>query len=188
MLTHLVNWDDAGMIKLRRRFGLAAKTRQVHWRGGIPDAYHFQGDNSIQGKLMGLVNDPHSSTPDLLQNLVIAKNDSRGAAQARVGRRAAISLYVLATKPKGQQALWALSERYVARDFPTAGRAFRRFGHAFIGSLIVQQPFCSRVTDHLGHGHYRVPDKDNSIASGPANAFNSVPRRVAGFLRQSRPG
>jgi len=63
MLTHLVNWDDAGMIKLRRRFGLAAKTRQVHWRGGIPDAYHFQGDNSIQGKLMGLVNDPHSSRP-----------------------------------------------------------------------------------------------------------------------------
>src|SRR6266436_5628489 len=44
--------DAASPVDLARfrREAEAAETRQVRWRGGIPDANHFQGDNSIQGK------------------------------------------------------------------------------------------------------------------------------------------
>jgi hypothetical protein len=73
MLAAFVNRHDSRMIETRSRFGFGPEPLDVQIAGHLPGQNHLQGYYSIKFDLTSLVNDPHSSTSNFLDDLVVAK-------------------------------------------------------------------------------------------------------------------
>ena len=63
--TNLVNGNDSGMIKFRRRFSLDVKSLQFLGRGKSTADNHLDRRYAIEPAIASLVNDAHPTPSDL---------------------------------------------------------------------------------------------------------------------------
>ena len=71
--THGINRHDVAVMELRRGMNFIVKSLQmlgVECRG---EGQHLQGHAPAQGKLQGLVNNPHATPADFVHNLKVAE-------------------------------------------------------------------------------------------------------------------
>ena len=73
MLRDFENRDDAGMIQIRRRFGLGVKPFDIVFAGQLPGQDHLQRDDAVQADLPSFVDHAHPAAGDLFQQFVIAE-------------------------------------------------------------------------------------------------------------------
>ena len=73
MFAHLVDGDDAGVVKLGHGLGLVLEAAEVDIVGEHSGLDHLQGHQTVEGHLAGTVHDPHAAPAQLLVDLVIAE-------------------------------------------------------------------------------------------------------------------
>ena len=70
-LANVVNRADIGMIQCRRGLRLALETAECLRIAGDLVGEKFQGDEAVQARILGLVNDPHPAAAQFLQDAVV---------------------------------------------------------------------------------------------------------------------
>src|SRR5580700_10935630 len=73
MLANLEYRNDVGMVQRGRCGCLGFESLDFLSRGKVPAENHLQGDCAVRFDLSRLINDPHSTPGDLLQQLVAAE-------------------------------------------------------------------------------------------------------------------
>ena len=73
VLTNFEDWHNAGMIETRGRLGFALKAKDVFLASQLAGQNHLERYDSIQFDLAGLVDDTHSASRNLLEQLIVAK-------------------------------------------------------------------------------------------------------------------
>lgn len=87
MLSDAINGHDARMPQCRGRLRFVVKPPYGERAGKPSVRQHFERDRAPRGKLLGSVNDAHSSAADHFQELVLAKWEGQGMTIARPGVR-----------------------------------------------------------------------------------------------------
>jgi len=70
---NLIDGNNVGMIKTRRRLGFSMKSCNVSLRSKFPGKDHLQSDKSIQADLACLVNHTHAASAEFTQQLVVTE-------------------------------------------------------------------------------------------------------------------
>ena len=68
LLADLVDLHDAGVLERRHRRGFFAEALAVHVAGVGPREDHLEGDDAVQCRLAGLVDDPHAAAAEFAQD------------------------------------------------------------------------------------------------------------------------
>ena len=124
----LVNRHDVRMFELGGGFGFDQESPQHDRRSQVGIEHHFEGDDAVEADLPGFVNHAHSTTPNLLQQLVVAELHPSACLDGRtfterLGRQ---------TETELDQAFRAMPERRVFCDrLPAILASTHRFHHGF---------------------------------------------------------
>lgn len=92
VLANLEDLDDVGMDELGGGLGLVAQPGAFPQTGVLASENHLQRHDPAKVRLPGLVDDPHASPADLVENLVVANLQAAAGLIARVGRQVSHSL------------------------------------------------------------------------------------------------
>ena len=73
LLSHLENWDDTWVIETGCRLRFDEETLDILLAGKLSGTNHLDGDDAVQPDLSCLVDDPHATAGDLLDEFVLAE-------------------------------------------------------------------------------------------------------------------
>ena len=74
MRADFIDGNNSGMLQSRSRFGFGFETFDVVLGRQMSGENHFDGHNSVQTLLPGFVDDPHPTTAEFLQDLVVGND------------------------------------------------------------------------------------------------------------------
>ena len=73
VLADLVDWHDARMIEVGRRFGLGVEPPHIRLIGELSGQDHLERDGTVERDLSSLEHHTHAAAGDLAEDLIIAE-------------------------------------------------------------------------------------------------------------------
>jgi hypothetical protein len=92
LLAHFMDGDDMRVPQLGRGLGLGAEAIELFLGRQMLSQHHLEGHGPVQALLPGLVDHPHATAGDFLQQFVVAEGSGESRVESGERRIAGVGL------------------------------------------------------------------------------------------------